>query len=204
MHCFEKGLLDVMLLSTGAGGVGLTLNQACRVIIFDPSWNPSKDAQAVDRAYRIGQKQEVHVYRMFIAGGIEEKMYEKQVHKAGLEKTLFGEGKAEERFFDKNELCRVFAQIPDGKCDLLQRFKRDKVGEIPDVHRYDLVGAHSSVIGLSNHSNIYSQKRKGAFTDGANVMAKRLKETHDFQIEDDEMPAAVSESDASDSDKPSE
>jgi hypothetical protein len=49
------------------------------VIIFDPSWNPAEDRQAVDRAFRIGQKKDVVVYRLIMASSVEEKMYEKQV-----------------------------------------------------------------------------------------------------------------------------
>ena len=52
---------------------------ADRVVIFDPSWNPAEDRQAVDRAFRIGQKKEVVVYRLIMASSVEEKMYEKQV-----------------------------------------------------------------------------------------------------------------------------
>jgi SNF2 family DNA or RNA helicase len=47
-------------------------------IIYDPSWNPAEDAQAVDRCYRIGQSKNVTVYRMITSGTVEEKMYEKQ------------------------------------------------------------------------------------------------------------------------------
>lgn len=54
------------------------------MVIFDPSWNPAEDRQAVDRAYRIGQKKDVVVYRMIMAASVEEKMYEKQVFKDGL------------------------------------------------------------------------------------------------------------------------
>ena len=57
---------------------------ADRVVIFDPSWNPAEDRQAVDRAYRIGQRKDVVVYRMIMAASVEEKMYEKQVFKDGL------------------------------------------------------------------------------------------------------------------------
>ena len=49
------------------------------MIIFDPSWNPAEDRQAVDRAFRIGQKKDVVVYRLIMASSVEEKMYEKQV-----------------------------------------------------------------------------------------------------------------------------
>lgn len=54
--------------STAAGGTGITLTGADRVILFDPSWNPADDMQAVDRAYRIGQKRDVIVYRLIAAG----------------------------------------------------------------------------------------------------------------------------------------
>lgn len=184
-------MFDVLLLSTGAGGVGLTLTRASRVIVYDPSWNPSQDAQAVDRAYRIGQHQEVHVYRLFLAGSIEEKMYEKQVHKSGLEKTIFTEGnKPETRYFDKHELCKIFDQVPDGTCELLKRFEKEGVAQILDPHRYDLVRAHPAVVGISNHSTIYGQKRKCAFSDATYMDAKRLKETTELNSEFTE-PAEV-------------
>ena len=64
----EESNIDVMLLSTKAAGVGLTLTGADRAIIYDPSWNPADDAQAVDRCYRIGQKKPVTVYRFISAG----------------------------------------------------------------------------------------------------------------------------------------
>ena len=66
--------MDVMLISTGAGGVGLTLNAADRVILYDPAWNPASDSQAVDRCYRIGQTKDVFVYRLISAGTVEEKV----------------------------------------------------------------------------------------------------------------------------------
>jgi SNF2 family DNA or RNA helicase len=64
--------------------VVLAFEGADRVIIFDPSWNPAEDRQAVDRAYRIGQTKNVVVYRMIMAATVEEKIYEKQVFKDGL------------------------------------------------------------------------------------------------------------------------
>jgi DNA excision repair protein ERCC-6 len=74
----KESAIDCMLLSTKAAGVGLTLNGANRAIIYDPSWNPAEDAQAIDRCYRIGQSKNVTVYRMITCGTVEEKMYEKQ------------------------------------------------------------------------------------------------------------------------------
>jgi SNF2 family DNA or RNA helicase len=62
----ERSHYSVCLLTTKACGFGLTLTGADRVIIYDPSWNPGEDRQAVDRAFRIGQTRDVIVYRMIM------------------------------------------------------------------------------------------------------------------------------------------
>ncbi len=72
------------LLTTKVGGFGLNLTGANRVIILDPDWNPANDNQAVDRICRIGQKRDVIVYRLVTMGGIEEKIYRRQVYKKGM------------------------------------------------------------------------------------------------------------------------
>lgn len=71
----------ILLVSTLAGGVGLNLTAANKVVIFDPSWNPANDLQAMDRAFRIGQKRPVDVYRLIGKGTLEELKYERQIHK---------------------------------------------------------------------------------------------------------------------------
>jgi SWI/SNF-related matrix-associated actin-dependent regulator of chromatin subfamily A member 2/4 len=64
----------MFLLSTRAGGLGLNLQQADTVIIFDSDWNPHQDLQAQDRAHRIGQKNEVRVLRLMTVNSVEEKI----------------------------------------------------------------------------------------------------------------------------------
>lgn len=71
----------VFLISTTAGGTGLNLTAANRVVIFDPHWNPSHDLQAMDRAYRFGQSRDVYVYRLIGAGSLEEVIYGRQLYK---------------------------------------------------------------------------------------------------------------------------
>ncbi|CAD7927861.1 unnamed protein product [Amoebophrya sp. A25] len=83
----EKSPFPVFLASTQVGGVGLTLTAADRVIIVDPSWNPSTDHQAIDRAFRVGQRRNVVAYRLIATGLIEEKMFRYQVFKQGLAKS---------------------------------------------------------------------------------------------------------------------
>ncbi|KAL6714032.1 hypothetical protein ACLMJK_008526 [Lecanora helva] len=71
----------VFLISTKAGGVGLNITSANKVVVVDPNWNPSYDLQAQDRAYRIGQARDVEVFRLVSAGTIEEIVYARQIYK---------------------------------------------------------------------------------------------------------------------------
>ncbi|SPO40851.1 related to RAD26 - DNA repair and recombination protein [Pseudozyma flocculosa] len=71
----------IFLISTTAGGTGLNLTAANKVVVFDPHWNPSHDLQAMDRAYRFGQTRDVNVYRLIGAGSLEECVYGRQIYK---------------------------------------------------------------------------------------------------------------------------
>ncbi|KAF2730941.1 hypothetical protein EJ04DRAFT_28479 [Polyplosphaeria fusca] len=71
----------VFLISTKAGGVGLNITSANKVVVVDPNWNPAYDLQAQDRAYRIGQTRDVEVFRLISAGTIEEIVYARQIYK---------------------------------------------------------------------------------------------------------------------------
>lgn len=74
----------VFLLSAKAGGVGLNLIGASRLILFDNDWNPAIDAQAISRIWRDGQTRDVHIYRLVTAGCIEEKIFQRQTAKLSL------------------------------------------------------------------------------------------------------------------------
>ncbi|KAG6868651.1 hypothetical protein C0993_012456 [Termitomyces sp. T159_Od127] len=71
----------IFLISTLAGGTGLNLTGANKVVIFDPNWNPAHDLQAMDRAFRFGQTRDVSVYRLLGAGSVEELIYARQIYK---------------------------------------------------------------------------------------------------------------------------
>lgn len=85
---FRTGDAPVFLISLKAGGFGLTLTEADYVYLLDPWWNPAAEAQAVDRAHRIGQTKTVMVYRMIAADTIEEKVMALQERKARLFKAV--------------------------------------------------------------------------------------------------------------------
>ncbi len=90
---FRSGGAPVFLISLKAGGVGLTLTEADYVFVLDPWWNPAAEAQAVDRAHRIGQTAHVHVYRLVASDTIEEKVMELKGRKAELfAQVIDGEG----------------------------------------------------------------------------------------------------------------
>ena len=81
---FNAGEKEVYLISTRAGGVGLNIQGASRVVIFDFGWNPMDEQQAIGRAYRIGQKKTVFVYHLVLAGTFEEDIHNKAVFKTQL------------------------------------------------------------------------------------------------------------------------
>jgi DNA helicase INO80 len=67
----------VFLLSTRAGGLGINLTAADTVVFYDQDWNPSNDAQAMDRAHRLGQTRQVTVYRLITRRTIDERILAK-------------------------------------------------------------------------------------------------------------------------------
>lgn len=97
----------VFLLTTKVGGLGVNLTGADRVIIFDPDWNPSTDIQARERAWRLGQKRDITIYRLMTAGTIEEKIYHRQIFKTFLTNKILKDPK-QRRFFKLADLHDLF------------------------------------------------------------------------------------------------
>ena len=85
---FQTGTVPVFLISLKAGGVGLNLTAADTVVHFDPWWNPAVEAQATDRAHRIGQKSTVTSYKLITRGTVEEKILQLQQRKRSLMDAL--------------------------------------------------------------------------------------------------------------------
>lgn len=90
-HAFQSGELDFLLITLKAGGTGLNLTAADYVILADPWWNPAAERQAIDRAYRIGQKNPVMVLRFITRNTIEEKIRRLQERKSQWSEQLFEE-----------------------------------------------------------------------------------------------------------------
>ncbi len=88
---FQSGEFPVFLISLKAGGTGLNLTAADTVIHFDPWWNPAAEAQATDRAYRIGQDKPVFVHKLLCRDTVEERIHQLQQDKAKLAAGLLSE-----------------------------------------------------------------------------------------------------------------
>ncbi|XP_069785390.1 DNA excision repair protein ERCC-6-like 2 isoform X2 [Narcine bancroftii] len=90
--------INICLVSTMAGSLGLNFVGANVVVMFDPTWNPANDLQAIDRAYRIGQCRDVKVFRLISLGTVEEIMYLRQLYKQQLHCAAVGSENARRYF----------------------------------------------------------------------------------------------------------
>ncbi|KAI9792252.1 MAG: hypothetical protein M1835_007970 [Candelina submexicana] len=120
--------IHVFLLTTKVGGLGVNLTGADRVIIYDPDWNPSTDVQARERAWRLGQKREVMIYRLMTAGTIEEKIYHRQIFKQFLTNKILKDPK-QRQTFQMKDLYDLFSlgSAQDGTTETGELFKGTEV-----------------------------------------------------------------------------
>jgi superfamily II DNA or RNA helicase len=115
VDAFEGGNADVFLISLKAGGTGLNLTSADTVVHYDPWWNPAAQAQATDRAYRIGQKRPVFVHNLYVAGSVEERVLELQQRKKWLANALLGDGGGPTAW-NEREIDALFAPLEGARC----------------------------------------------------------------------------------------
>ncbi|XP_054815240.1 switch 2 isoform X2 [Prosopis cineraria] len=129
---------QVFLISTRAGGLGLNLVSANRVVVFDPNWNPAQDLQAQDRSFRFGQKRHVVVFRLLAAGSLEELVYSRQIYKQQLSNIAIS-GKMEKRYFEGVQDCKEFQGELFGICNLFRDLS-DKLFTSEIIHLHDKEG----------------------------------------------------------------
>ncbi|RMD41458.1 hypothetical protein DV735_g3639, partial [Chaetothyriales sp. CBS 134920] len=119
------------LLSTRAGGLGLNLQTADTVIIYDSDWNPHQDLQAQDRAHRIGQKNEVRILRLISSNSVEEKILERAQFKLDMDGKVIQAGKFDNK--STNEEREAFLKT------LMEAAEAaDQVGEQEEMEDEDL------------------------------------------------------------------
>jgi SNF2 family DNA or RNA helicase len=108
--------IEIFILSTRAGGLGLNLQTADTVIIFDSDWNPHQDLQAQDRAHRIGQTREVRVLRLVTTNSVEERMLERARDKLNVDKKVIQAGKFNQKSSEQ-DTKEFLASILNGEQD---------------------------------------------------------------------------------------
>lgn len=109
---FTSGQVPLFLISLKAGGVGLNLPQADTVIHYDPWWNPAVENQATDRAHRIGQTQQVMVYKLVAQGTIEERILALQERKSELANSMYeGSASRKEAMFSETDVAELLKPL---------------------------------------------------------------------------------------------
>ena len=115
----------IILLTTRTGGLGISLTAANKVILLDPDWNPQTDIQARERAWRLGQKRDVTIYRLITRGTIEEKIYQRQIFKLLLSSRILDKPKQylTRGIFSKSDIRDLFRLTDrdyndDGRADV--------------------------------------------------------------------------------------
>ncbi|RHZ83144.1 hypothetical protein Glove_99g122 [Diversispora epigaea] len=107
--------IDVLLLTTHVGGLGINLTAADTVIFVEHDWNPMKDLQAMDRAHRIGQKKVVNVYRLITKGTLEEKIMGLQKFKLNIANSIVNQQNSGLQSMDTDQILDLFNVTTDHK-----------------------------------------------------------------------------------------
>ncbi|KAI5285389.1 hypothetical protein KEM54_000613, partial [Ascosphaera aggregata] len=169
--------IHLFLLTTKVGGLGVNLTGADRVIIYDPDWNPSTDLQARERAWRLGQKREVTIYRLMAAGTIEEKIYHRQIFKQFLTNKILKDPK-QRQSFHMNDLHDLFALGDEGPTQTSEMFKSAKV-KWQEGQPRDGPSSENGAVDVKNDADIKAEDNEEA----GNIMSvagvkglERLKE----------------------------
>ncbi|KPI89527.1 putative transcription activator DNA-dependent ATPase [Leptomonas seymouri] len=115
----------IFLLSTRAGGLGINLQAANHVVIYDSDWNPQMDLQAQDRAHRIGQKRSVRVYRFVTDGTVEEKIYRRALKKLYLDAVVVQQGRLQAKAASSASKEELLSMIKFGAEEIFKTRHQD-------------------------------------------------------------------------------
>ncbi|KAM0825578.1 hypothetical protein ACQ4PT_069455 [Festuca glaucescens] len=136
--------MNVFILSTRAGGLGINLTSADTCILYDSDWNPQMDLQAMDRCHRIGQTQPVHVYRLATSNSVEGRIIKRAFGKLKLEHVVIGKGQFQQDAAKPNALdeAELLALLRDEQAEEDRLIQTDISDEdlVKLMERTDLIG----------------------------------------------------------------
>ena len=120
-------------MTINIGGVGLNLTSANVVIMYDHSWNPSKDMQAIDRAHRLGQKKIVQVFRLITINSIEEQLISLQTFKKYISNNVVDTSKIHEDKVNMNSVMQSFEEFSkDNMNSMKEKVKKKKTSKFEE------------------------------------------------------------------------
>ncbi|CAF0874190.1 unnamed protein product [Rotaria sordida] len=174
----------LFLISTTAGGLGINLFSANRVIILDTSWNPAHDLQAMFRSYRLGQTKPVYIYRLMVKGTMEEKIYKRQITKQAMfHRVIDAEQLA--RHFTYDELAQLYEYDFDIGNDPMDKHDANPIQD--KVLQY-LINKHSdTIVSYCEHDSFLTHHDEEILTAEEQNQTNDQIKTHQHEFEGDDI-----------------